>query len=294
MSEIIFEEGEPIHQPPISARRPNAKRRIMIAFPISLLLHLAFFALLPGFDVTSSSTEDLNEVYTEVLFVPNDEDFLPKEEQPLPESEGFVSITEETLPGFGNKMKQGYSLFDPNPVIAPPKIDMDTDLDVKIPDDKLLPPSSYDRNISLYKNSVLPEGLFEGKNDDFDLTGPGIQKEVPGSLINMDRMDKIIPKDFPTSQKHYTSANVEGPVAERVISKPPLPKLERGKNISIKLKFWVRPDGWVGKVVPLTKGDAKLEELSIDYLKRWRFSPLPEEVEQVNQWGLITITFRTK
>jgi outer membrane biosynthesis protein TonB len=50
----------------------------------------------------------------------------------------------------------------------------------------------------------------------------------------------------------------------------------------------------VGSVVPLLRGDAELESIAMNYLKRWRFNPLNEGGSTVEQWGTITVKFRLK
>jgi TonB family protein len=60
----------------------------------------------------------------------------------------------------------------------------------------------------------------------------------------------------------------------------------------IELTFWVLPNGTVDRIVPSVKGDTELERIGIQYLKQWRFAPLPKEQPQVEQWGTIPIKFR--
>jgi TonB family protein len=60
----------------------------------------------------------------------------------------------------------------------------------------------------------------------------------------------------------------------------------------IELTLWVLPSGAVDRVVPSVKGDTELERIAIQYLKQWRFAPLPKDQPQVEQWGTIPIKFR--
>lgn len=59
----------------------------------------------------------------------------------------------------------------------------------------------------------------------------------------------------------------------------------------IRLKFWVSPDGRVTKIVPLQKGDPRLERAAMEALWRWKFSPLKEDVEMA---GIIPFTFQLR
>jgi TonB family protein len=60
----------------------------------------------------------------------------------------------------------------------------------------------------------------------------------------------------------------------------------------IELTFYVLSDGMVDRVIPTMRGDAELERIAIQYLKQWRFAPLPKDQPQVEQWGVIPIKFR--
>ena len=62
----------------------------------------------------------------------------------------------------------------------------------------------------------------------------------------------------------------------------------------IKIQFSVLPSGLVGSAVLLQKGDTRLENITLEAFKTWRFSPLPGYVEQVNQSGVITFRFKLK
>ncbi len=74
-------------------------------------------------------------------------------------------------------------------------------------------------------------------------------------------------------------------------SLPPYPS-GVSKEIDVKLKFTILPDGTVGRIIPLRKADAKLEEAAINSLKRWRFEPLPNSQKQSVQTAVIIFPFR--
>lgn len=86
--------------------------------------------------------------------------------------------------------------------------------------------------------------------------------------------------------------NIEGPAARRtVLFQPEIPIVRVRKQSLIRLKFWVLPDGTVGRVIPLRKGDPELEQLAIEYLKRWIFTPAPRSSDTA-VWGVLTIRFK--
>ena len=53
------------------------------------------------------------------------------------------------------------------------------------------------------------------------------------------------------------------------------------KEINIKLRFTILPDGTVGTIIPLTKADTKLEDAAINSLRQWRFEAARINLEQV-------------
>jgi len=75
-----------------------------------------------------------------------------------------------------------------------------------------------------------------------------------------------------------------------------LPKYPSGvsKEIDVKLRFTILPDGTVGKVFPLIKADAHLESVSISSLRQWRFEPLSKSMKQVEQKAVIVFPYRLK
>lgn len=62
----------------------------------------------------------------------------------------------------------------------------------------------------------------------------------------------------------------------------------------IKIKFTVLPNGLVGSAVLLQKGDTRLENLTLETFKTWRFNPLPTYVKQESQTGIITFQFKLR
>ncbi len=61
---------------------------------------------------------------------------------------------------------------------------------------------------------------------------------------------------------------------------------------TVKLSFAVAPDGSIVFTTPFTKSDPKLEKVSMDALRSWRFSPLEKSQLQTNQHGVITFVFK--
>ncbi len=86
---------------------------------------------------------------------------------------------------------------------------------------------------------------------------------------------------------------IKGPVAARkILERPALPQIKVRVETEIELTFWVLPNGVVDRAIPSVKGDAELERLAIQYLKQWRFAPLPKDQPQVEEWGMIPVKFK--
>ncbi|MFA7227918.1 MAG: energy transducer TonB [Melioribacteraceae bacterium] len=73
-----------------------------------------------------------------------------------------------------------------------------------------------------------------------------------------------------------------------------LPEYPEGvaKEIDVKLRFTIQPDGTVSKIIPLIKADTKLEFAAINSLRQWRFEPLPANAKQMEQTVVIIFPYR--
>ena len=64
------------------------------------------------------------------------------------------------------------------------------------------------------------------------------------------------------------------------------------KEIDIKLKFSILPDGTVGSITPITKADVRLENAAINALRQCRFEPLSPHQKQSEQTAAVVARFR--
>ncbi len=71
----------------------------------------------------------------------------------------------------------------------------------------------------------------------------------------------------------------------------PLPGNTTNTEAVISVRFEVRPDGTVGRIIPLKKMNPELEREVQSTLRSWRFSRLPSGAPQQAQWGIITFRF---
>lgn len=64
------------------------------------------------------------------------------------------------------------------------------------------------------------------------------------------------------------------------------------KEIDLRLRFTILPDGTVGQVTPLIKADTRLEEVAKNALRTWRFEKLKSSQQQAVQTAIIVFRFR--
>ena len=106
----------------------------------------------------------------------------------------------------------------------------------------------------------------------------------------------LSPREKPSQGKpleENSHLGIKGPLAARkILERPSLPQIKVRVETEIELTFWVLPSGIVDRAIPSVKGDAELERLAIQYLKQWRFAPLPKDQPPVEEWGMIPIKFK--
>jgi TonB family protein len=117
------------------------------------------------------------------------------------------------------------------------------------------------------------------------LEAPARRDLSPGRLTTVN-----VPSSPPSA-----AIAIKGPASERqVVFQPPPPSVTVESESEIELRFWILPNGAVGRVVPVKKSDPRLEALAISYLRHWRFTPLPSDALQDEQWGVIPFKFRIR
>ena len=129
-------------------------------------------------------------------------------------------------------------------------------------------------NPFLKKEKKVETGIFKKGADEKLLTGT---QKVD---INLDRAFEI---------------DWMGDIKREIYQKrlPEFPE-DVHQDAVIKIKFTVLPNGLIGFAVLMQKGDTRLENLTLETFKTWRFNPLPNYVEQVSQTGIITFRFKLR
>lgn len=146
---------------------------------------------------------------------------------------------------------------------------------------KINPKKQQDKSedkISLPPKTKKGESVQEGAKTSGDVSG--------------DKGDVKADQGTGTSEKKSApySLKWEGNIDRTPIVQP-LPQYTVDVEAVITVRFEVKPDGSVGRMIPLKKMNPELEKEVFKTLRSWRFSPLPSGVPQEPQWGTITFRF---
>jgi|UniRef100_A0A7V3RIE5 TonB family protein len=164
-----------------------------------------------------------------------------------------------------------------------------------------------EKPISLAKN--LPRGAgAEGGTGIGVYGGIGRQAQAPSikidkkppptqtSQIGMKIEEKV--EEKLKIETKGTSISLAGPIAERQILKKMLPQypawcLQKGISGVVKIRIEVNPEGSVRENirVEISSGYPDLDQSVVNAVKAWLFAPLPSNVKQEIQWGIITFKF---
>ena len=272
--------------------------RLIPFLMLSVLLHGALIMALPDltrlFNIHIKSLALLATTEIEVMLVdPETEPEPPAEKKrsALLADDHISSLIDHFLiesPALGDAPLSPPALVELPKIYPPLKSDLETlplaQTQVKIAPQELLgnlgrKPAGRLRGVRLggaYEKPVAESGVLVD-----ELLSPGAQN----SLLALDTPEKNLPnQDF----------GLSGPVAQsrQVLFRPELPKISLARDVSVDFRFWVRPDGSVSRIETLKIGDLELVNVAERFLQQWRFSLLPAEVAQREQWGTVSIVFR--
>jgi len=163
-----------------------------------------------------------------------------------------------------------------------------------------------EKPISLAKN--LPRGPGGGGGLTIGTTSTVRQTEVPTIKIDkkppppkISEIGKRIEEKVEEKlrvEKAGTQILLAGPIANRGILKKILPQypnwcLQRGISGIVKIRIWVNPSGTIreGTLIEVSSGYPDLDQAVINAIRIWQFAPLPSNVVQETQWGIITFRF---
>jgi hypothetical protein len=154
----------------------------------------------------------------------------------------------------------------------------------------------YQEIAKVFEELKKPGGNYTGMEFDYDASFDLIRKEK----VESDRATEPILTRLKSGTNEGSiepvgerPLGILGPVGRRELTYiPPRPDVKATIETEFKMKFWVRPNGTVDRIIHLSReGDMKLETVVINYLRQWRFRAIPEDEPQVEEWGMVTITF---
>jgi hypothetical protein len=175
-----------------------------------------------------------------------------------------------------------------------------------LPRVSLFPPGKLDEqeqkmileNSRLYRE--LGEIVYGKERDKGILDVPGVKtSDAKGGAIPLPEdteAQRIIASLREAAQEEgkkntikAAALDIKGPAARRRITHlPPSSEARLPVAGDCQIKFWIFPDGTVGKVIPIAQGDNQAVAVAIDRVKKFRFEPLPKDVPQMEQWGVIS------
>ncbi len=133
-----------------------------------------------------------------------------------------------------------------------------------------------------------------------ELTGPALtrqEKQVEKGIFQKQLDEKLLQgtQKIQIDARREFEIDWEGEMVREIYQKrlPEFPP-DVQREATIKIQFTVLPNGLVGSAILLQKGDTRLENLTLEAFKTWRFNPLPDYVDQVGQTGVITFRFKLK
>ncbi len=88
---------------------------------------------------------------------------------------------------------------------------------------------------------------------------------------------------------------IEGDAAKRTLVKKVIPQYPPGlqKEATVKIRVFVLPNGEIGQMLPVLKGDSVLEEITLKSLREWKFNPLPPGENKTVQ-GIVTFRYELR
>ncbi len=169
------------------------------------------------------------------------------------------------------------------PVDLPDQVEEVVAEEVKTPDTEKIDPTTKETEVAEEVVEVPPKAqedldTSEGAKESGDVAGNTGETNVDAGTGSDE--EKSAPYEL----------RWEGDL-EREPMVQPLPTNTANTEGVISVRFEVRPDGSVGRIIPLKKMNPELEQEVQRTLRNWRFSRLPSGAPQQSQWGVITFRF---
>lgn len=242
---------------------------LLYSFSIEANVRPSFIEVEFGEFKTGTPAQYAEEQAEQVATRPNPADTKPENpepEEPEPVEEQQQSTEETTKPVDAPDQTEEIE----EDVVETPetdKVDPQDKAATEEPKEVMVPPKTEEDEVQ--KEGAETSGDAEGNTGELNAdqgTGNEQEKSAPYEL------------------------NWEGNI-ERSPMVQPLPDNITDNEATITIRFEVKADGSIGRIVPLKKMNPELEREVMKTLRSWRFSRLPSGVPQQSQWGTITFRF---
>ncbi|WP_089721000.1 energy transducer TonB family protein [Candidatus Entotheonella palauensis] len=293
-------------------------RDFLLACLLSLVCHLGLLFGLPAPIWESFVAEEIpRDVELVAMTLPDPQvlnadeslELTPAPQPPPPppkiltfDNSRIAPISHEQIDGIIEQASQGVSMELTMPALELPA-QKPSDI-LSSPAPPPLPPPPVDTSevvAALLESSPDAPGQPQGKAKAVGLGQLRLgEKQAPSRMATPEIDPQLLAPPPPQAAVPVTlpipepepELGIQGPVAKREpLSQPALPEVVVVTDSEITLKFWVRPDGVVSRIVTVRKDNTELEAAAIRYLSGWRFSPLLPHEAQEEQWGTITVRF---
>ncbi len=194
-----------------------------------------------------------------------------------------------------DELSLGESLRLPSPDVLLPKTQEVASEEERIK--WFLTSPSFEGINRAFQESIGPSGTYKGVRPPIDVSSEILKDQKvevdPATELVLTRL-KSITEESSREKDDAQKLGVKGPIARRELTYvPPIPIVKANIETEFEMKFWVRPNGTVDRVIPVKRaGDVELERVATNYLRRWRFKAIPESQSQTNEWGTVVIKFR--
>jgi hypothetical protein len=219
---------------------------------------------------------------------------VPGSDQSMEEQASRPPSDDPVLQRKMRELSLGESLKAPTPDVFLPPVESDAPPEERI--ERIRSSPFYQEIAKVFEELKKPGGNYTGMEFDYDASFDLIRKEK----VESDRATEPILTRLKSGTNEGSiepvgerPLGILGPVGRRELTYvPPRPDVKATIETDFKMKFWVRPNGTVDRIIHLSReGDMKLETVVINYLRQWRFRAIPEDEPQVEEWGMVTITF---
>ncbi len=167
-------------------------------------------------------------------------------------------------------------------------------IDIKTKEDKFII-LGFETIRNEFVKGVIPKG--GGTEDVFSTLGD-VPLEIKKTKQKLSLLEKPPYKggklyDSEEGEKKFT---LSGELSKRRLIHFLKPEYPEGisENTVVKLSISANPDGAVATIDIVKTGGLVFDQNAIQAVREWRFQPLPPNVEQVLQTGIVTIYFQVR